>query len=115
MTREQTIEKYVEKYNLTLEEATTLYEQDESGWENPELKDAKPRKRRYVQNQPRKTTKKERKVDNDKLAIWQKIVPCLKNELDIDGHLNNEVSLDFEYLDKSYTLKLTLHRKKTPK
>ena len=111
MTREQTIEKYVEKYNLSLEDATKLYEQDESGWENPELKDAKPRKRNYVQSATRKKTTRERKVDNEKKLIFEKIIPCLKNELDIDGKLKNEVELKFKYLDNDYTLKLTKHRK----
>lgn len=110
MTREQTIEKYVEKYNLTLEEATTLYEQDESGWENPELKDAKPRKRNYVRNATSKKKPRERKIDTIKLELFEKLQKTLCDEFGIEGSLKNETELKFKYLDNDYTLKLIKHR-----
>ena len=53
----------------------------------------------------------ERKVDNDKLEIFNLIIPILANNVE-NGTLKNEVEYGFAFKGNNYTLKLTKHRPK---
>lgn len=56
-----------------------------------------------------KKAKVERKVDNDKLEIFNLIIPALTDKVE-NGTLKNEVEYSFTLNGNSYTLKLTKHR-----
>ena len=53
----------------------------------------------------------ERKVDNDKLEIFNLIIPILADNVE-NGTLKNEVEYGFAFKGNNYTLKLTKHRPK---
>lgn len=56
-----------------------------------------------------KKVKVEHKVDNDKLEIFNLIIPNLAERVE-NGTLKNEVEYSFTFNGSSYTLKLTRHR-----
>lgn len=109
------IDKYVEKMNLSIEEACIMIlEEDGKIEERPEVKAAtniKETTRRYEQSEkPRKKAVKERKVDETK----KHLIGCVKTLL--EGmhaevtEVKTETEIKFNYGGDCYTFKLTKHR-----
>ena len=67
--------------------------------------------RYYVQGDKPKTERKprERKVDNEKLALLEMLASGLTDS-NIEVAFENEVKLHFNYNDSSYSVTLTKHR-----
>lgn len=67
--------------------------------------------RHYVQGDKPKIERKprERKVDNEKLALLEMLASGLTNS-NIEIAFENEVKLHFNYNDSSYSVTLTKHR-----
>lgn len=86
---------------VTMEEATEMAQM--------ELKAKKDCKTYAQAEKPRAKSKKERKVDTEKLELWKMLIKGL-SENNIDYELENEVALHFEYGGNAYSLKLTKHR-----
>ena len=104
--------------SLTREEAEQLWEDDNSDEMLPEVaelteKAKKNLKRQYEINpdKKRKTSTKERKVNTTKKFLLEKFIETFK-DLDITEYKTfTETEIDFKYNDKTYTLKLTEHKK----
>lgn len=111
------IQGLMERHSLALEEATQLWEEDNSDYCNEEMAEmenkAKALKRRYEKDltKKRKPTERERKVDTEKLEILNLIVPTLQTISD-NVERKNEVELHFTKGGNDYTIKLIKHRKK---
>ena len=114
--KEKAIQNYMKSLDLTREEAEQLWEDDNSGFENDEMKEmerkAKENIKRYEQSEKkRKKVSKERKVDETK----GKILSDLKAVLETLGadiqEVKTETEIKFSFNDDDYTLKLTKHRK----
>lgn len=86
---------------VTIEEATEMAEM--------ELK-SKVNAKHYEQSKPKKSTTKERKVDEPKKYLFSVIAKSLEGIVDSPS-LKNEVEYSFEFGGEMYTLKLTKHRK----
>ena len=99
MTKEQEIQKYMEKLDISREEAEQLWEDDHEGYESPEMvemeKKAKQLKRYEKSGVAKKRTPKERKVDEEKKHLvmygFQRIV---KDEKELAVELYSHENLD---------------------
>lgn len=113
---EKLIQKYMQKLDLSREEAIQLINDDKAKGETPEQaelsKKAKSLPRHYeTSTEPRKKAVKVRKVDEvkkDLLSDFEDSLPfgcdCLFQD--------TETELHFRYEGEYYTLKLTRHSKK---
>jgi hypothetical protein len=112
---DERIDKYVEKMEISIEEACIMIlEEDGKIEEREEVKKAtsvKEKKRHYEKSgKPRKKAEKVRKVDETK----KHLIGCVKNLL-IGMHaevteVKTETEIKFNYGGDSYTFKLTKHR-----
>ena len=67
--------------------------------------------RRYEKSEtPRKSTKRERKVDVYKTAIMDQIIERLEPNADSKIERKSESECSFQYCGESYTIKLIKHR-----
>ena len=60
----------------------------------------------------RKVTKRERKVDEEKLRFLNAFKACLEKMGAVVGMFKNEAEMDFTFGENSYTIKLVKHRQK---
>lgn len=113
MTKEQTIEKYMEKLNISYQEAEQLWEDDQEDYIGEEgekmTENAKSLKRYEKSDKVRKKSTRERKVDHTKRYLLELA------ETGLDGFVENveyqnEVSISFTYEGEKFSLKLTRHR-----
>ncbi len=114
MTKEKEIRKYMEKLNISYEEAEQLWEDDQEdyiGEEGEEMTQKAKEIKNYTQSDKtkRKKSTRERKVDSVKKWILEQA------ESGLDGFVENveyqnEVSISFDYEGEHYSLKLTRHR-----
>ena len=116
MDKEKTILKYMQKLEISREEAEELYEFDNSDQKNPEVErlteKAKSMPRRYEQSTvTKKTTPRERKVDTDKAELLQIFEQGLQSVAEIIS-IKTETEIKFSYNGNNYTLKLTKNRNK---
>ena len=115
MTKEQQIKSYMTKLKISREEAEQLWEDDQEdyiGEVGEEMtKKAKEVKRYEKADKPKSKSKKERKVDENKKAILDKLHKALETFVKITN-VKTETEISFVYNDENYTLKLTKHRKK---
>jgi hypothetical protein len=115
--KEKEIKGYMKKLDLTYEEAAELWEDDHSDIDLPEVAEmtakAKANFKAYVTTEKvkNKTIKRERKIDNDKLYLFDIIRAALADTV-TNARLKNEVELNFNFKNENYTLKLTKHRNK---
>ncbi len=114
--KEQTIEKYIQKLEISREEAEQLFRSDFENEEPPEIAELSEKAkviRRYEQSAtPRAKSTKERKVDNEKLCILTKIEQLFSTELKCENiNRKTETEIKFSYNGNNYTLKLTKNRK----
>ena len=115
MTKEQEIQKYMEKLDISREEAEQLWEDDHEGYESPEMaemeKKAKQLKRYEKSGVAKKRTPKERKVDEEKkhlLACYRALTEGLEGTT--ITAVKNEAEFSFTLNGNSYTVKLIKHR-----
>ncbi len=115
MTKEEQIKSYMTKLKISREEAEQLWEDDQEdyiGEVGEEMtKKAKEIKRYEKADKPKSKSKKERKVDENKKVILDKLHKALKTFVKITN-VKTETEISFVYNDENYTLKLTKHRKK---
>lgn len=115
MTKEEQIKSYMTKLKISREEAEQLWEDDQEdyiGEVGEEMtKKAKEIKRYEKADKPKSKSKKERKVDENKKAILDKLHKALETFVKITN-VKTETEISFVYNDENYTLKLTKHRKK---
>ena len=114
MTKEEEIKRYMEKLEISREEAEQLWEDDHEDTVLPEVaemeKKAKKLRRYEKSDAPRKTSTKERKVDETKKHIINMIRVLLEGFHAEVEPLKNETDLHFKYNGESYSVKLTKHR-----
>lgn len=114
MTKEEQIKSYMTKLKISREEAEQLWEDDQEdyiGEVGEEMtRKAKEVKRYEKADKPKSKSKKERKVDENKKAILDKLHKTLETFVKITN-VKTETEISFVYNDESYTLKLTKHRK----
>lgn len=115
MTKEQEIQKNMKVLGISREEAEQLWEDDQNdfiGEEGEEMtRKAKEVKRYEKGDKPRAKAKKERKVDENKKLILDKLHKALETFVKITN-VKTETEISFMYNDEEYTLKLTKHRPK---
>ena len=114
--KEKEIANYMKKYNLTKEEATQLWLEDNGIVENAEIEEmtqkAKSVKRYEKSDKKRKQSTKERKVDVEKNAILEMLKPVLEKYGANNISQQTETALHFKINDTDFTLKLTRHKNK---
>lgn len=113
--KEKAIKTYMEKLDISREDAEQLWEDDQAdfiGEEGEEMtKNAKELRRYEKGKTSRKKMEKTRKVDTIKKHLFDLVINGIAEEVEqIERH--NEVSIAFVYNDENYSLKLTRHRKK---
>lgn len=115
MTKEEQIKSCMTKLKISREEAEQLWEDDQEdyiGEVGEEMtKKAKEIKRYEKADKPKSKSKKERKVDENKKVILDKLHKALETFVKITN-VKTETEISFVYNDENYTLKLTKHRKK---
>lgn len=115
MNKEQTIQNYMKSLGISREEAEQLWEDDQEdyiGEAGEEMtKKAKEIKRYEKADKPSKPKKKERKIDENKKLILDKLHKTLETFVKITN-VKTETEISFVYNDEEYTLKLTKHRPK---
>ena len=114
MTKEEQIKSYMTKLKISREEAEQLWEDDQEdyiGEAGEEMtRKAKEVKRYEKADKPKSKSKKERKVDENKKLILDKLHKTLETFVKITNR-KTETEISFVYNDEEYTLKLTKHRK----
>lgn len=115
MTKEQEIQKNMKVLGISREEAEQLWEDDQNdfiGEEGEEMtRKAKEIKRYEKGDKPKAKAKKERKIDENKKLILDKLHKALETFVKITN-VKTETEISFVYNDEEYTLKLTKHRPK---
>ena len=115
MNKEETIRNYMEKLDLSFEEALSLWE-DEQEDNLPDLTPEQQAVAKEMAQADRKkeTTprKRERKADADKRFLIETLATCLfvENAENID-RINPEREIEFEYNGNRYRLTLSKPRK----
>jgi hypothetical protein len=116
--KEDDILRYMEKLDISREEAIQLLQDDaddfigEEGEEYEQKAKSEPTKKERSAKPKKDTKPKERKVDEEKGYILQ-MVSTKVNELGAQNiSQKTETELSFLYNGNSYTLKLTKHRPK---
>lgn len=116
--KEKSILNYMQALSLTREEAEQLWNDDNSDELLPEQQELEEKakknlKRQYEINpdKVRKKVEKERKVNLTKKMLLENFAETLEC-LNITEYTTfTETEIDFKYNDKTYTLKLTEHKK----
>lgn len=120
MDKEKQILNYMQKLNLTREKAEQLYKDEEED-NLPELTaDQKKVEKEMRQADRKKETtprKRERKPDEDKIAIIQQIMLALQHDVDRQTItvINPEREIEFDFLSNHYRLVLMKPRKEKEK
>lgn len=116
--KEKSILNYMQTLSLTREEAEQLWNDDQSDELLPEQQELEEKakknlKRQYEINpdKVRKKVEKERKVNLTKKMLLENFAETLECLNIIDYTTFTETEIDFKYNDKTYTLKLTEHKK----
>lgn len=114
MTREEEIKRYMEKLEISREEAEQLWQDDHDEVVTPEMAEmerkAKKIKRYEKSDTPRKKAERTRKVDAEKYFLLNLLYNSLKaDELEL-GAKKNEAEFNFTYKGQDFTVKLIKHR-----
>lgn len=116
---EKDIQKMMKSLDLTRDEAIEMLLEDEAVDKmsmkevNDDLTDEQKKvikKASATQSKERKSVKRERKVDEIKLAILTIIEKALAENVDDTISRKTETELHFKYSGEEYTLKLIKHR-----
>lgn len=109
------VENLISKYDLSIEEATKMWLEDNDYLENEEVEEmtakAKENVKRYEKSdKERKKTTRERKIDE----VKEHLIGCIKCLLEGLGAtvqpLKTEAEMHFTFKDERYTIKLIKHR-----
>lgn len=116
--KEKSILNYMQTLSLTREEAEQLWNDDNSDELLPEQQELEEKakknlKRQYEINpdKVRKKVEKERKINFTKKMLLENFAETLECLNITDYTTFTETEIDFKYNDKTYTLKLTEHKK----
>lgn len=121
MSKEEQIQKYMVSLGLSREDAEQLWEDDQAdfiGEEGEEMTQKAKQIRRYEQaDKPRAKATKEKKLDDEKVAIIDFIWGCMLNnthimELEDITVANPQKEITFTVGGNAYTLNLIKHRPK---
>lgn len=121
MNKEQTIEQYMKSLDISREEAEQLWEDDQAdyiGEEGEEMTAKAKQIRRYEQaEKPRAKATKEKKLDDEKVAIIDFLWGCMLNnthimELENISIANPQKEITFTVGGNEYSISLIKHRKK---
>ena len=112
---DERIDKYVEKMEISIEEACIMIlEEDGKIEEREEVKKAtnvKEEKRHYEKsNKPRKKAEKVRKVDETKKLFLDEVSALVEDLGAVVTARKTETETTFTYDGATYTFKLTKHR-----
>lgn len=114
MTKAEEIKMYMEKLDITKEEATQLWEDDHSDEVLPEVaemeKKAKQIKRYEKSDSKRKASTKERKIDTEKKSFLDGFRIFVEGKGGTLTAQKNEAEFSFSYGGNAYTVKLIKHR-----
>ena len=114
MTKAEEIKIYMEKLDISKEEATQLWEDDHSDEVLPEVaemeKKAKQIKRYEKSDSKRKTSTKERKIDTEKKSFLEGFRIFVEGKGGTVTAKKNEAEFSFTYGGNDYTVKLIKHR-----
>lgn len=116
MDKEKQILNYMQKLGLSREEAEQLYKDEEED-NLPELTTEQKKVEKEMRQADRKKEtvprKRERKPDEDKIAIIQQIVLALQHDVDKQTVtiVNPEREIEFDFLSNHYRLVLMKPRK----
>lgn len=112
--KEKEIQKFMNLFKISREEAEQLWEDDQNdfiGEEGEEMtKKAKEVKRYEKSDKPKAKAKKERKVDEEKKYLLGILHKALEPLVEITN-VKTETEISFVHNDEKYTIKLTKHRK----
>ena len=116
--KEKSILNYMKTLSLTREEAEQLWNDDNSDELLPEQQELEEKARKNLKrqyeinpNKVRKKVEKERKVNLTKKMLLENFAETLECLNITDYTTFTETEIDFKYNDKTYTLKLTEHKK----
>lgn len=114
--KEKIIVNYMSNLQIDKEEAEQLFKDDYSDEVLPEVaeieKKVKEMGRRYEKSdKTRKKSTRERKVDEVKKVLIERVVAELEKDCKIVA-IQTETEIKFSFQDEDYTFKLTKHRKK---
>ena len=113
MSREKDILNYMEKLDISREEAEQLWMDDYDAVVTPEMaeieKKAKQNRRHYEKSDAPKKPR-ERKVDAEKKNILSCCKVLIEGLGGIVSKVNNEADFSFTFNGNLYTLKLIKHR-----
>ena len=121
MSKEQTIEQYMKSLGISRKDAEQLWEDDQAdyiGEEGEEMTAKAKQIRRYEQaDKPRAKATKEKKLDDEKVAIIDFIWGCMLNnthimELENISIANPQKEITFAVGENEYSISLIKHRKK---
>ena len=108
------IEKSMKLLDISKEEAIEMWLDDNDYTENEEVEKltekAKEVKRYEKADKPRKATKKERKVDEEKKNLLNLCRIPIEGAGGIVTNVKNEAEFSFTFGDNYYTVKLVKHR-----
>ena len=114
MTKAEEIKMYMEKLDISKEEATQLWEDDHSDEILPEVaemeKKAKQIKRYEKSDSKRKASTKERKIDTEKKSFLEGFRIFVEGKGGKLTAKKNEAEFSFTYGGNAYTVKLIKHR-----
>ena len=114
MTKAEEIKMYMEKLDISKEEATQLWEDDHSDEVLPEVaemeKKAKQIKRYEKSDSKRKASTKERKIDTEKKSFLEGFRIFVEGKGGTITAKKNEAEFSFTYGGNAYTVKLIKHR-----
>ena len=119
MEKEKAIQNYMNSLKISREEAEQLWEDDQAdyiGEDGEQMTEKAKEIRRYEQSAEKKTRKpREKKIDQEKVAILDFIWGCMLNnthimELENINVPNPQKEITFQLGDSQYSLTLTKHR-----
>ena len=119
MDKEKTIQNYMNSLKISREEAEQLWEDDQAdyiGEDGEQMTEKAKEIRRYEQSAEKKTRKpREKKIDQEKVAILDFLWGCMLNnthimELENINVLNPQKEITFRVGENEYSLTLTKHR-----
>lgn len=112
---EAEVASFQSKYSLSEAEAIQLWLEDNDYLENEvvaELVEKSKGQRHYEKStKERKTSVKERKVDEEKKHLLDLLMQAINVETHVDS-VKNEAEFSFMFNENSYTVKLVKHRPK---
>ena len=116
MTKEEQIKQYMNKLDISREDAEQLWQDDQDdriGEEGERMSQTAKAIKRYEQtNKPRKPVVREKKVDEQKVSIISALNSTIVRQFAATTETDTQNQVSFEIEGVSYTIKLIKHRNK---